>query len=31
MKLNQDYVKSEVAYKDNAKKRDPEAIEELDK
>ena len=31
MKLNQDYVKSEVAYQNQGKKRDPEAIEELDK
>jgi hypothetical protein len=29
MKLNQDYVLSQVAYSTNGKKRDPEALEEL--
>lgn len=31
MKLNQDYVLSQVAYQENGKKRDPEALEELNK
>lgn len=31
MKLNQDYVLSQVAYNQNGKKRDPEALEELNK
>eukprot|EP00351_Strombidinopsis_sp_SopsisLIS2011_P001471 CAMPEP_0116872534 /NCGR_PEP_ID=MMETSP0463-20121206/3304_1 /TAXON_ID=181622 /ORGANISM="Strombidinopsis sp, Strain SopsisLIS2011" /LENGTH=94 /DNA_ID=CAMNT_0004512891 /DNA_START=2113 /DNA_END=2397 /DNA_ORIENTATION=+ len=31
MKLNQDYVMSQAAYQDQGKKRDPEALEELDR
>lgn len=31
MKLNQDYVMSQAAYQDLGKKRDPEALEELDR
>lgn len=31
MKLNQDYVMSQSAYRGQAKKRDPEVIEELDR
>ena len=31
MKLNQDYVLSQVAYSANGKKRDPETLEELNK
>lgn len=31
MKLNQDYVMSQAAYQDLGKKKDPEALEELDR
>lgn len=31
MKLNQDYVMSQAAYQDMGKKKDPEALEELDR
>ena len=31
MKLNQDYVMSQAAYQELGKKKDPEALEELDR